>query len=188
MSARIQEMAFLLVGVAIAIGTAYAAYWLGLAGHLPSDVLLRADRRFTDLLKTAALFTPLFILYLTWRHWLTARHKIKVDLFDRRWALWCEVERIYSQTIEARDFSRPLQLSALHASWQAQYLFGGEAGVYLRDGFFADLSAWSQEMNRPIDADEVAEWSRGIDVLNDKLAQHPFRFHEVVGQQLTIRE
>ncbi|WP_285310233.1 hypothetical protein [Stenotrophomonas maltophilia group sp. Smal32] len=188
MSGRWQGIAFAIAAVVVAFGTAWAAYWIGFAGHLPSDALLRADRHVAGLLKAAALFTPLIVLYLTWRNWLTARHKIKVDLFDRRWALWREVERIYSETIEGRDFTRPLQLSAIHASWQAQYLFSDAAGKYLRDSFFADLSAWSEEMNGPLKPDQEADWTKRVDELSDRLGNHPFRFHEVVGEQLTIRE
>ncbi|WP_414609731.1 hypothetical protein [Stenotrophomonas pavanii] len=188
MSGRWQGIAFAVAAVVIACGTAWAGYWMGFAGHLPSDALLRADRHVAGLLKAAALFTPLFVLYLTWRNWLTARHKIKVDLFDRRWGLWREVERIYSETIEGRDFTRALQLSAIHASWQAQYLFSDAAGEYLRDSFFADLNAWSLEMNRSVAPEQEADWSKRVDELNDRLGKHPFRFHEVVGQQMTIRE
>ncbi|KKF88348.1 hypothetical protein IMCGPPIG_01945 [Stenotrophomonas maltophilia] len=188
MSGRWQGIAFAIAAVVVAIVTAWVGYWMGFAGQLPSDALLRADRHLSGILKAAALFTPLFVLYLTWRNWLTARHKIKVDLFDRRWGLWREVERIYSETIEGRDFTRPLQLSAIHASWQAQYLFSDAAGEYLRDSFFADLNAWSLEMNRSVEPEQEADWSKRVDELNDRLGTHPFRFHELVGQQMTIRE
>lgn len=105
MSGRWQGIAFAIAAVVVAIVTAWVGYWMGFAGQLPSDALLRADRHLSGILRAAALFTPLFVLYLTWRNWLTARHKIKVDLFDRRWGLWREVERIYSETIEGRDFT-----------------------------------------------------------------------------------
>ncbi|QGM05124.1 hypothetical protein [Stenotrophomonas maltophilia] len=188
MSGRWPEIAFAIAAVVVAIVTAWVGYWMGFAGQLPGDVLLRADRHLSGLLKAAALFTPLFVLYLTWRNWLTARHKIKVDLFDRRWGLWREVERIYSETIEGRDFTRQLQLSAIQASWQAQYLFSDAAREYLRDSFFADLNAWSLEMNRSVEPEQEADWSKRVDELNDRLGNHTVRFHELVGQQMTIRE
>ncbi|WSH67085.1 hypothetical protein U8Q05_12015 [Rhizobium ruizarguesonis] len=68
---------------------------------------------------------------IAWRQWRTARDKIKLDLFDRRFAVFMDVRKLVSEAAQARAFSDPALPNEVVA--RARFLFGPEIQKQVSD-------------------------------------------------------
>lgn len=117
----------------------------------------------------SALLTPIvgffgaLIAYLQWR---IARNKIKLDLYEKRFAIYEATLLFYqkvmactAETIKTDDFNIA-QKNFIKASREAQYLFSTESGI------FKLLEEWHTRSFKVIGFRDVAK----------DLAQHPDAF------------
>ncbi|QEE47480.1 hypothetical protein FVA81_24005 [Rhizobium sp. WL3] len=61
---------------------------------------------------------------IAWRQWRTAQDKVKLDLFDRRFAVFMDVRRLVSEAYQLGKFTDPTLPNETIA--KARFLFGDE--------------------------------------------------------------
>jgi hypothetical protein len=69
--------------------------------------------------------------YIAWRQWKTAHDKLKLDLFEKRFAIWTSVQEFLNDILHNMDVDHP-RIS--HFVWEtnnAKFLFGSEVDEYL---------------------------------------------------------
>ncbi|TAV48430.1 hypothetical protein ELI02_29985 (plasmid) [Rhizobium leguminosarum] len=87
---------------------------------------------------------------IAWRQWRTARDKIKLDLFDRRFAVFMDVRKLCSEATQVREFSDPSLRNELVA--RSRFLFGPE--IHAQISKLYDLCV-RVEMNDHAARDEI---------------------------------
>jgi hypothetical protein len=117
----------------------------------------------------SALLTPIVGLFgalIAYQQWRIARNKIKLDLYEKRFAIYEATLLFYQKiiactadTIKTDDFNIA-QKSFIKASREAQYLFSTESGI------FKLLEEWHTRSFKVIGFKEVAK----------DMTQHPEAF------------
>lgn len=63
-----------------------------------------------------------FAALIAWRQWKTAQDKVKLDLFDRRFAVFMDARRLVSEALSLGEISDPALPNEIIA--KGRYLFG----------------------------------------------------------------
>ena len=87
----------------------------------------------------AAFATPMVALavaYIAYRQWKTARDKLRLDLFDKRFAVFMDVRKIASETMQDRPASDPALPQEVIA--RGRFLFGAEVVSELKNLQYAN--------------------------------------------------
>ncbi|MAF04697.1 hypothetical protein [Herbaspirillum sp.] len=73
-----------------------------------------------------ALLTPLtaiFVAYIAWQQWRLSRHKLKLDLFEKRWAIYAAANDLLASLVKGDDAERRLRVAEFNRRRQeAQFL------------------------------------------------------------------
>lgn len=90
---------------------------------------------------------------IAWRQWRTARDKLKLDLFDRRLAVFMDVRKVVSEVTQIGKFS---DLGLPNEIWsRSQFLFGPEIRAEITK--FHDL-CMDFGMRDPTASDSLDAW------------------------------
>jgi hypothetical protein len=80
--------------------------------------------------------TPLAIgslgIYIAVRQWLTSRHKLKLDLFDRRFGVYKAAREVLNHLVTKMDFQDEARRKFYRDIEQADFLFPPKVSVFLR--------------------------------------------------------
>lgn len=71
--------------------------------------------------------------YVAYRQWRTANDKVRLDLFDRRLAVYQAVRDVIGAVTRSAVVSQEEQLEFLRRTQSARWLFGSEIEVYLTE-------------------------------------------------------
>lgn len=91
--------------------------------------------------------TALFAAYLGWQQLTTSKHKLKLDLFERRLKIYNEVQKLLMIVVREGYVSLE-QLSAFKiAVSDAEFLFGDDIQKYIQElcGHVLKLHQWKSE-------------------------------------------
>jgi hypothetical protein len=83
-----------------------------------------------------ALLTPLIVIAVVgvaFAQWWTARNRFRLDLFDRRWAVYIAVRDAIGEMFTHSDISREAQMRFLTGIRGAAWLFDQHIDKYLRE-------------------------------------------------------
>jgi hypothetical protein len=86
------------------------------------------------LIVLSGLLTPvvaLLGLYIALRQWLTARSKLKLDLFDRRLLIYDAVRSYIAAVMTSGKTTQDIELAFLSGTRGARWLFGNEIVHYI---------------------------------------------------------
>ena len=120
-----------------------------------------ADPHWTTYL--AALLTPtvaVFGLVIAYRQFRTARNKLKLDLFDRRYVVYAAVRELFSSIITTGKTSPAQESSYLIGIRGARWLFGAEVRKYLEEEVWpriVDLGMYQSQVATPASQEERSE-------------------------------
>jgi hypothetical protein len=83
-----------------------------------------------------ALLTPIvavFAAYVGYQQWRLNRHKLKLDLFDRRWAIYAATNDMLASLIHGSDDARRICAETFRRRLlDAQFLCSSETVMFLR--------------------------------------------------------
>lgn len=106
-----------------------------------------------------ALLTPLvaiIALGIAFAQWWTARNRLKLDLFDRRWAIYEITRKTLAEIFERQELSSETQRQFRAAIRTANWLLDDELDRYLRESLWPHAALYST----PLDSNEVGERHR----------------------------
>jgi hypothetical protein len=70
--------------------------------------------------------------YLAFRHWRTSHERAILDLFEKRWETYIALQAVISDVLQTGTSPANVSFSFLSAINKAEFLFGAEVNVYLR--------------------------------------------------------
>lgn len=70
--------------------------------------------------------------YLAFRHWRTSHERAVLDLFEKRWETYVALQAVISDVLQTGTSPANVSFSFLSAINKAEFLFGAEVNVYLR--------------------------------------------------------
>ncbi|ELT50156.1 hypothetical protein ACI50E_00715 [Brucella sp. ZJ1_1] len=137
------------------------------------------------------LLIGLYVAYVAWRQWRTARDKIILDIFDKRFAVFMDVRRlasIYLQMTEIpeNEASLPNEIVA-----KGRFLFGEDVNIILNEIYQLSYQAQhdynarrkiTEKLNEFV---EVAEAYMLIDAKRNRSWAE--WFNEIVSATLKLR-
>ncbi|TMJ55760.1 MAG: hypothetical protein E6G85_02970 [Alphaproteobacteria bacterium] len=101
---------------------------------------------------TTAVAVALFAAMIAFGQWWTARQKLVLDLFEKRFAIFMDLRRLVSEAIQLGKVSQPGSINEVIA--RSQFLFGSDVNEHLRElhRLFNEL-----EVGRPSAPQEILE-------------------------------
>ena len=90
---------------------------------------------------------------IAWRQWRTAQDKVKLDLFDRRFAVFMDARRLVSEASQLGKFTDPTLPNEVVA--RGRFLFGSEIQAQL-EGLHGLCT--KVEVNDPAAPGEMNAW------------------------------
>ena len=119
-----------------------------------------------------ALLTPciaIFVAYIGFQQWRLSRHKLKLDLFDRRWAIYAATNDMLASLINGSDDDRRACVEDFRRRiLDAQFLCSNETVAFLRrvDQRRFDIVDSAQNL-RTIDPSDPERKAAEVRVLNE---------------------
>lgn len=78
----------------------------------------------------ASIATAIFMAYVAWSQWKVNKYKLRLDLYDRRFAIYEKVIVYYKAHVLSIN-ERPADIDFVCAFRSSAFLFGKESNVYL---------------------------------------------------------
>lgn len=100
----------------------------------------------------SALLTPtiaLIALYIAFQQWRTNRNKLKLELFERRYAFYESARTLLAAILTAGRATRQTTFEFLVATKGAQFVVGEEIASYFDKELYSkavDLETWESEL------------------------------------------
>ena len=138
-----------------------------------------------------ALMTPVVAvgaILIAYRQWRTAQNKLKLDLFDRRLAVYHQVKQFVRDTLR-RDKTNDWDFTFLRETQTAKWLFGPEVDAFLETVVWAraahlwQLREQAEELEPPERAAGAEARARARHLMVDVLAE----MDRVFGPYLKLR-
>jgi hypothetical protein len=85
----------------------------------------------SPMLTAATIAVALFAALIAFGQWWTARQKLVLDLFEKRFAVFMELRTLVSEAVQLGKFSKPGSINKVLA--RSQFLFGGDVNERLRE-------------------------------------------------------
>jgi hypothetical protein len=85
---------------------------------------------------TQALLTPLIglvVAYVAFQQWLTNRRRLKLELFDRRYAVYRATKDAILEVVHKADISDDSCNTYIAATGDSEFLFGQDVVNYLKE-------------------------------------------------------
>jgi hypothetical protein len=96
-------------------------------------------------------------VYIALRQWLTNRHRVKLDIFDRRFRVFLEVRKILSSVIPEGSASSELFLNFRTSVAESYFIFGAEIESYLEEIYSHGIKLACADGQRRLPKEERAE-------------------------------
>jgi hypothetical protein len=120
------------------------------------------------MLTVATIAVAFFAAFIAFGQWWTARQKLVLDLFEKRFAVFLDLRTLVSEAIQIGKVSKPGSINEVLA--RSQFLFGGDVNQRLGElhRLFGEL-----EIGRPSAPQEILEkFEKMLPVLQPYLNMH----------------
>jgi len=107
---------------------------------------------------------------IAYRQWITARNKLKLDLFDRRLKIYTDAFAVIKWMAEPDLSDRQLIWNLEKSYAESRWLLGEEVTIHLRDLFHRGFSSVSKDPNRNVHLSQKERQERGIEEALEALA------------------
>jgi hypothetical protein len=100
--------------------------------------------------------------FIAYRQWATARDRVKLDLFDRRYAVYQELRTLLATALQDGTINYEAVRMFARTTRGLEFLFGGEVEDYL-EGLMKTLNSWAYHAGQVRQRPEVANYEMHVD-------------------------
>lgn len=126
------------------------------------------------------------VAYVAWRQWQTAREKLVLDLFEKRWAIYEAAESAVRQVMRDGDVSGNTAIAEIAIlRSKAMFLFGPEVEQYLGD-VQATMAEVGLTRNMLKDGNHEGDWAKRSAEAFKKIANFRRDFIALCGPYMKL--
>jgi hypothetical protein len=100
--------------------------------------------------------------FVAYRQWATARDRVKLDLYDRRFAVYERLRTLLAIALQDGTISYEAVLTFAQNTRGLEFLFGYEVEEYL-EGIRKNLNMWAYHEGRIRQGPQVANYEKQVD-------------------------